>query len=104
MFYKLWKSTTEYGIWEDTFGRYIDEQHYIPYLDWLSLGNHPPPGSGDRFILIDASGNPYIDPNKDAILAAEAEQAQIESYDTLLLRVQYLEQALLELLQGATKS
>lgn len=70
-FQKAWDTPTTYKIWEVANSRYVSETGYQPYLDWLAAGNVPENISGDRFILIDANGNPYWDPNKDAILAAE---------------------------------
>jgi hypothetical protein len=33
--------TGYYRIWEIANSRYIDEDHYVPYLEWIGLGNTP---------------------------------------------------------------
>lgn len=72
MFERHWFTLTDSRIWETENSRYIDEINYVPYLEWVAAGHTPPNVSADRFILIGANGLPYEDPNKAAILAAEA--------------------------------
>lgn len=71
-FQRAWITPTEYRIYEVEFSRYVSETGYQPYLDWIVAGNVPENVSGDRFVLIAPDGTPYWDPNKAAILAAEA--------------------------------
>ena len=49
----------------------IDEDYYLPYLDWISAGNTPTPTSGERFTVIVDNSFPSVVPNKAAILAQE---------------------------------
>jgi hypothetical protein len=49
----------------------IDEDYYLPYLDWISAGNTPIPTSGERFTIIVDNSFPSVVPNKAAILAQE---------------------------------
>lgn len=62
---------TEYQVVEhhdNGFSRVVDPHNEA---DWITQGNVPAKESGGRFILI-IDGVPTLDPNKDAILAAES--------------------------------
>jgi hypothetical protein len=48
----------------------IDEDNYLPYLDWIAVGNTPIPTSGERFTVI-VDSFPSVVPNKAAILSQE---------------------------------
>ena len=96
MFKKAYISTTEYRIWEVSNGRYVDEAHYVPYLEWVET-NEPEAISHDRFINI-VDGTPVEDPNKAATLADEAEQAALRATQTPEARITALENALMELM------
>jgi hypothetical protein len=80
---------TDYQVVEhldNGFQRVVDPHNET---DWIAQGNTPAKESGDRFILIDGSGTPYEDPNKAAILAAEAAAAQAEA-DRIAAKAQAL--------------
>ena len=66
-----YKTLTEYDViahYDDGFERVVSPIHE---QWWIYAGNIPVNESGDRFIMI-VDGVPVEDPNKDAILAAEA--------------------------------
>jgi hypothetical protein len=63
-----------YTIQED--GRIIDEDNYLPYVDWVAVGNSPTAVSGERFLDI-IDGLPVIDTDlRTTTLAAEAYTAE----------------------------
>lgn len=97
-FEQHWTSTTTYLIYEVANSRYIDEQNYVPYLEWLSFGNVPEPKSGDRFISI-VNGLPVEDPEKENILAAE-EYERLHPMPTIEERLEAAEAVIVELLKG----
>lgn len=69
---------TEYEVWQhfsNGYSRKVDPHNEV---EWIAAGNTPAIESGDRFILI-IDGVPTLDPNKDAILAAEAAASQAEA-------------------------
>ena len=64
-------TVTDYEVWEhfdNGYSRKVDPHNEVW---WTALGNVSAKESGDRFISI-VNGVPTLDPNKDAILAAEA--------------------------------
>lgn len=64
-------TVTDYEVWEhfdNGYSRKVDPHNEVW---WTALGNIPAKESGDRFISI-VNGVPTLDPNKDAVLAAEA--------------------------------
>lgn len=98
MFERRWISTTEARIYEIENARYVDEERYAPYLEWLKAGNSPAPASGDRFVTI-VNGLPVEDPDKTAILAAE-EYARLHPEPSLEERLTAAEAVIVELLKG----
>ena len=65
-------TVTDYEVWEhfdNGYSRKVDPHNEVW---WTALGNVSAKESGDRFISI-VNGVPTLDPNKDAILAAEAQ-------------------------------
>lgn len=96
MFERRWISTTEARIYEIENARYVDEERYAPYLEWLKAGNSPAPASGDRFITI-VGGVPVEDPEKAAVLAAE-EYARLHPPPTAEERIAALEAVINDLL------
>lgn len=69
---------TEYQVIEHFDNGFSRVVHPHNEVDWIAEGNTPEKTSGDRFILI-INGEPTLNPNKDAILAAEAAAAQAEA-------------------------
>ena len=51
-------------------GRIIDEDNYLPYLDWIAAGNIPEVVAGERFLSI-IDNQPVIAPDRDSILQTE---------------------------------
>jgi len=79
---------TEYEVWQhfdNGYSRKVDPHNEV---EWIDAGNTPAKESGDRFILI-IDGVPTLDPNKDAILAAEAAARQAEA-DRIAAKAQAL--------------
>ena len=54
---------------DNGYSRVVDPHNEV---EWIAQGNVPAKESGDRFISI-VDGVPTLNPNKDAILAAEAQ-------------------------------
>lgn len=70
MFERHYISISESRIYETENSRYINEEKYKPYLDWLGAGNVPPAVSADRFVeIVDGAAREVAD--KAAILEAE---------------------------------
>lgn len=77
-------NTNEFLVFEyNEYGRIVriidDPENYKPYQDWIAAGNIPEKKSGARFISI-VNGEVVVNPDKDAILAAEEKEEKRKTY------------------------
>lgn len=67
MFEKRFTSETDYGIWEIENSRWINEEQYVPYQDWIADGNTPT----DIAYVAPADPEPQPPSIEDRMAAAE---------------------------------